>query len=559
MRARSWSGCSTRGPERPLSSRVLGRLTAAGLSAALLVLAGPALGASPTASTAPSDVLAVPAGLAPGDPAVPLAELPAAAALPFAGAAMVDVGGGCSGVLVRPVADPAPDAPAYALTNGHCIDMLAPAEVRRDVTAEGTVSFGWPGGPLHETADVASVRWASMKGTDVAVLELRRTFADLVASGVPAYPLADVLPAPGTRIAIVGAPAPDDGSERQLRIAVCSLLAPVDLVEDSWWWHGFPRDDCDGIRHGSSGSPVLDVATGELVGLVNTGTDGSAGRSDCMFDRPCEVTATAARSREDAVYGPSLAGLGACWDAGGRFLGPGAACPLDPGIGLAVDDAVDVTNPDAARPDGRPSRTTWGARLSSPADAALGFYRAKTGPLGVVDCRDGAGYGPVLSLATAPVYDAPLPRAEGRYQLCLLAGPGPVPDASWQEPRFATVVTAWVDRTPPIPPADFSATSTDGGWIVDPIVAPPEMTTYTWKAGPAATTDCDDPAGYRIWRHAPIRVAAETAAARVCLIGHDAAGNPTPTVDAELPVQAPVASPSPSVTPPPLRTPGPRA
>ncbi len=89
----------------------------------------------------------VPTGLAPGDPAVPLADLPAAAMLPFAGAAMVDVGGGCSGVLVRPVADPDPDAPAHVLTNGHCIDMLPPTEVRRDVPTSGTVdrpsTFTW--------------------------------------------------------------------------------------------------------------------------------------------------------------------------------------------------------------------------------------------------------------------------------------------------------------------------------------------------------------------------------------------------------------------------------
>jgi hypothetical protein len=133
--------------------------------------------------------LAVPPGLAAGDPAIPLADLPDEAALPFAGAAMVDVGGGCSGVLVRPVADADPDVPAHVLTNGHCVDMLPPTEVRRDVPIAGTVTFGWPGGPLQETAEVASVRWASMKGTDLAVLELRRTLEDLLAAGVPAYPL----------------------------------------------------------------------------------------------------------------------------------------------------------------------------------------------------------------------------------------------------------------------------------------------------------------------------------------------------------------------------------
>jgi hypothetical protein len=520
----------------------------------MLAVAGPSVSADPgagagraAAAHTVTDALAVPAGLGAGDPAIPLADLPGDAARPFAGAAMVDVGGGCSGVLVRPTTDADPGAPAYVLTNGHCIELLDPTEVRRDTSIEGSVSFGWPGGPLHETAEVASVRWASMKGTDLAVLELRRTLSDLLAAGVPAYLIASTTPEPGTRVAIVGAPAPDDGSDRQLRLAVCSLLDPVDLVEETWWWHGFPRDDCAGIRHGSSGSPVLDLATGRLVGLVNTGTEGSEGRSDCMFDRPCEVTAGSARSREDAVYGPSVAGLGACWGADGRWVGPGGACPLDPGIGLRVEGAVDVTNPDSIRPDGRPSRTSWGARLSAD-DPLLRWYRIKTGPLGVVDCRDAAGYGPPMLLRAAPLYDEPVPGAEGRYQLCLLAGPGPVPDAGWQEPRFASVVTAWVDRTPPIPAADFAATSTEDGWVVDPIVVPPELTSYTWKAGPEASTDCADPEGFRTWRHAPIRLTVD-GPARICLIGHDPAGNPSPTIDAVLPDGPPAGFPSPPAAP----------
>jgi hypothetical protein len=99
---------------------------------------------------------------------------------------------------------------------------------------------------------------------------------------------------------------------------------------------------------------------------------------------------------------------------------------------------------------------------------------------------------------------------------------------------------------------------------VDPIVVPPEMTTYTWKAGPEATTDCAEPDGFRIWRHAPIRLTAD-GPVRLCLVGHDPAGNPTPPVDAVLPDGPPVAVPSPwvgetgpVVTAPP-RLPGPAA
>ncbi len=308
---------------------------------------------------------------------------------------------------------------------------------------------------------------------------------------------------------------------------------PHDLLEATWYWTDFPANDCADVRPGSSGSPVLDLATGHLVGLVNTGTDGSEGRSDCMLDRPCEVGPDGVRSLDGAVYGPSLAGVAGCFDAGWRFVGPGGDCPLDPGVGLEVEGATDVTNPDRSTAGGRPGPTTWGARLRAP-DGRPWWYRAKTGRLGRVDCHDVAGYGPVVALREQPVIDTPLPRAEGRYQLCLLAGPTPVPDVSWQAPWFATVVTAWVDRTPPIVPLGLEVVAEAGGWRVAPGIAPPELVWVRWKTGPAASTRCTDLEGYAVWRHAPRTLPASGRPWRVCAIGHGPAGNPTPVLDRVL-------------------------
>ena len=67
-----------------------------------------------------------------------------------------------------------------------------------------------------------------------------------------------------------------------------------------------------------------------------------------------------------------------------------------------------------------------------------------------------------------------------------------------------------------------------------PIVVPPELTVLTWKTGPAAATDCADPGGYAVYRHAPRDLARAAAPVRVCVIGHDDAGNPTPPLDRVL-------------------------
>jgi hypothetical protein len=475
--------------------------------------------------------LPTPQGAADGSPATPLAELDRTAAAAYSGAGLVTRGGGCSGILVAPGDGAAPPtAPAYLLTNGHCIDLLPATAVRRDLDGGGTVDFGWPGSPVARTVPIRGVPWASMKGTDLAIMELDTTLANLVADGISPVRIAALPAEPGTPVVVVGGPAPAGGGPRQLLLATCTLGPRHDLLERDWSWFGFPSNGCAGIRPGSSGSPVIDAATGELVGLVNTGTAGSDGLSDCAMDRPCEVTAAGGRSVRDAVYGPAVDGLGGCFDAGWVFSGPGPGCPLDPGLGLEVSGVALATNPDRPDPRGHPPVTTWGARLT-PSDPTLTHYRSKAGPLGAVDCRDPEGYGAPVPLAAAPIWDAPLPRVEGHTQLCLLAGPGPFVDASWQEPRFATVVTAWVDRTPPLLPIDLAVSTEADAWRVEPRDLPPELTAFTWKWGAPDATDCADPAGYALRGRSPAILRRSEAPVRLCVIGYDEANNPTAPLD----------------------------
>jgi hypothetical protein len=499
---------------------------AAGLLAGSLGSAAPATAEGP---------LPVPPGATADGPALRLAELDPAIAAAYSGAALVDVGGGCSGVLVAPVAGPVPPgAPATVLTNGHCIDFLPPTAVMRHEPGSGSVTFGWPGsGRIDAVVGVAAIPWASMKGTDLAVLTLDAPLADLLAQGVRPLPIAGAPPPDGSRVVIVGAPSHAGTDDRELELVVCTLGPRHALVEGDWSWTGFASDHCGGIRPGSSGSPVIDPATGELVGLINTGTAGSDQLSDCAVDRPCEVGPAGGRTAPDTSYGPLVAGLGGCFDAGWRFTGPGPGCPLDPGTGVSVEGATRDTNPDVEPISGRPAPTTWGARLV-PSDPSVDHVRAKTGALGKLDCHDLAGYGPPVAIADQPFVDAPLPDAEGHYQLCLLGGPGTIPDVRWQEPRFATAVTVWVDRTPPKPPVELRVVTRPDGWEIEPVPVPTELVAFRWKWGPATTTDCADPAGYAVWRHAARTLQRSGAPWRVCVVGYDEASNPSPTLERTL-------------------------
>jgi hypothetical protein len=72
------------------------------------------------------------------------------------------------------------------------------------------------------------------------------------------------------------------------RVFNCDILTFVPtLREDRWTWHDSIRlaDGC-GTIPGTSGSPIISVATGELVGVNNTSNENG---QSCTLDNPCEV------------------------------------------------------------------------------------------------------------------------------------------------------------------------------------------------------------------------------------------------------------------------------
>jgi hypothetical protein len=74
------------------------------------------------------------------------------------------------------------------------------------------------------------------------------------------------------------------------RIWSCSINGFVSTLKESdWTWHDSVRysTGCDTIA-GTSGSPIVDTASGQLVGINNTGNEDG---ESCTLDNPCEVAA----------------------------------------------------------------------------------------------------------------------------------------------------------------------------------------------------------------------------------------------------------------------------
>jgi hypothetical protein len=188
----------------------------------------------------------------------------------------------CSASLVRFPTSVSSDR-AMMLTNGHCYEggFLDAGEVLQNVSSSRTGTLLNSSGRSLARVRADRVLYATMTGTDVTLYRLTSTFSTLSSSyGATALTLSSAHPAAGATIGIA--------SSYWKRIWNCKIDSFVNtLREDEWTWHDSVRYDsaCDTIA-GTSGSPIIDTATGQQVGINNTGNDDG---EMCTLDNPCEV------------------------------------------------------------------------------------------------------------------------------------------------------------------------------------------------------------------------------------------------------------------------------
>ncbi|WP_236603836.1 trypsin-like serine peptidase [Sandaracinus amylolyticus] len=410
------------------------------------------------------------------------------------------------------------DAPAYALTAGHCTlwweNHRSFEDRALDEPGEVVFRFFTDTVDAQESVAVEIASFSSMRGTDLAVLALDTTVGALREAGIEGLSLASALPATGSAITNVGAPlATTDDPEEHLRLGRCALGERTSIVEFEWLWPDTVAHDCPEIRTGSSGSPLLD-ASGAIFAVVNT-TGEERPHALCHLGRPCELETSGPATYDGVSYAIPVAGLGACFADGALDLGA-AGCPLASG---PVIESARETDRYQQPGDARTIRVTL--------TASEGFthYRAKTGPAQSTDCRDDAGYGAAVAIDAQPTFETPLPGADGLTVVCVRGGPS----ADAIQP--ATHAIAWVTATDSTPPAlplpvrhDPPESDSVRFWVD---VENPTYAGYDRKSGPAATTDCDDPEGYTFVnvRFGQFTVASEGGPTRVCVVASDWAEN----------------------------------
>lgn len=241
----------------------------------------------------------------------------------FAGTARLP---GCSGSVVR-WASALDDDPAVVLTNGHCVKLpfLGARDVLVDVRQYKQIELLDGRGDVAMTVRGVHLRYASMYRTDLAVYELRETYADLAEGGVTPLVLSTSGPSRGDKIRIP--------SGYWVEQHGCTTTGTAYRVhEREWdWWRSIRLPALDGcaIRGGYSGSPIVSRETGEVVGIANTGYVG--GRR--CIDSACEENQRGVvRMVRHMNYGQQTWWLHTCIGADRRFDVSTPGCRLaEPG------------------------------------------------------------------------------------------------------------------------------------------------------------------------------------------------------------------------------------
>ena len=193
----------------------------------------------------------------------------------------------CSGSLARFPTSKDSDR-AMLLTNGHCYEggFLSAGQVLVNVASSRTGTLLNASGSSLGTVKADRVLYATMTGTDVTLYRLTNTFAQLRTSyGTTALTISASHPVDGRAISIP--------SSYWKTVYSCSVHGFVaTLREGDWTWHDsirylYPNNSCKTIG-GTSGSPIIDNSTGQIVGINNTLNE--QGQS-CTLDNPCEVNA----------------------------------------------------------------------------------------------------------------------------------------------------------------------------------------------------------------------------------------------------------------------------
>jgi V8-like Glu-specific endopeptidase len=237
----------------------------------------------------------------------------------------------CSGSVVKFAGASEADR-ALVLSNGHCLEEGFPnaAEVIVDKPSRRTFNLlARDGKSTLGTLRASKIVYATMAVTDTSLYQLTTTYAQIKQTyGISALELSAAHPVAGKLIDVV--------SGYWKTIYSCSIDGFVnELHEGDWVWKDSIRytPACKTIG-GTSGSPIIETATGRVVGVNNTGNDDGA---SCPTSNPCEVAPGGTVTvRYGTNYGQQTYLFYGCLKAGSEIdlKKPGCALPKPAAVAI---------------------------------------------------------------------------------------------------------------------------------------------------------------------------------------------------------------------------------
>ncbi|WP_165392180.1 trypsin-like peptidase domain-containing protein [Pseudomonas tructae] len=386
------------------------------------------------------------------------------------------------------------DGPAYVVTSGHCVDKRN-GVIGHDLPLTGKIAFNYFADTLEQRREFPLKRrvWSSMQGVDLALLELDASLKEVMAQGVEPLKLGNVTES-GVEVLVLGDPInPGQG----LRLATCTQHNATQVIEYPWVWRNVKSNDCRGIDSGSSGSPVIERSSNQIVSVLNTTTDTRFGTPACGLNNPCQQVDGKRVSVENLNYAIPVQRLAGCFREGHADLRLNS-CQLLPGFQLEQQELYSLKpiNKIATKADGSEELPLWNFTFTL--DTPRYRYKTVRDPLA---CENPVGYSGTIAATDNHINDSIGPQT-GWHFLCLVGV-----DSAAQRPSLALMgnsLSIAVELLPAaaVPEPDISIKYQDNGdikvtWHIDP----PNLEGYRVKRGPPGTTDCDDDKGYGNFHH----------------------------------------------------------
>jgi len=381
------------------------------------------------------------------------------------------------------------DSPAYILTAGHCVTPRADTSFA-DIPFhddKGTISFNYFNDTPEEykTYKITSVRWSTLRGSDIAILELDSSLATLVSEGIQPYKISHDPASVIENIRIIG--APEGLTEKGLRIANCSQEPVKGTLIELYQiiYPGTMKNQCTDIRKGSSGSPVFDQDSQQISSVLVTSTYGSTIEQQCRTDSPCEVIDGQPQWIENTHYSQTIDHLNACF-IDGSFDIKAEACPLNAGPTFEELSRIKTFSRIQTNSEGEPIHPEWNLRFALDTN----YYRYKT-TSDASDCKNPNNYSQALSTQDARIGDI-IGTTPGISMLCILGVESTDERSTSKQMESAIILASHIAEPGPTPTPELEITvDSDGTYHVEWLRSTPFRYLSYYTAGAPESTDCN--------------------------------------------------------------------